>query len=175
MEVIEVEYPWGHQKGLPSRDATLQAYIDTWNLQWSGVTVYCFNFMPVIDWARSDLAFTLEDGSQVLFLSAWWGGENESRLNGEGNEGKARGYSLPGWESDRISSWPRIWVLSDNEHRTVLGEHEIFLDAVIPYAEKYDIKMPFILMTRVALYGLPKVITDREHIRTFLFSQRQWI
>lgn len=44
-----------------------------------------------------------------------------------------------------------------------------FLDAVIPYAEKYDIKMaihpddpPW------QLFGLPKVITNVENIRTFL-------
>ncbi|MDD3903444.1 MAG: mannonate dehydratase [Sphaerochaeta sp.] len=172
MEVIEsVNIHEDIKKGLPSRDAYLQAYIDTLkNLHEVGVTCLCYNFMPVIDWARSDLAFTLEDGSQVLSYRH----DEVVKMNpdsmAKAMEGKARGYSLPGWESDRLSLMAKdIEFYQTMSTEQYWANMKYFLDAVIPYAEKYDIKMaihpddpPW------PLYGLPKVITDREHIRTFL-------
>ena len=55
------------KKGLPSRGTYIQAYIDTLrNLHETGEKCLCYNFMQVINWDRSDLAFVLEDGNQVL-------------------------------------------------------------------------------------------------------------
>ncbi len=51
--------------------AHLQAYGQTIrNLAASDIRTICFNFMPVIDWTRTDLAYRLPDGSLALRFDA---------------------------------------------------------------------------------------------------------
>ncbi len=60
---------------IKTRSGNWRHYIDVYkqslrNLAAGGVKVVCYNFMPVLDWTRSDLAFQLEDGSSVLKYDA---------------------------------------------------------------------------------------------------------
>ena len=48
-----------------------QRYIDNWirsmeNLAECGIKTICYNFMPVIDWTRTDLAYRLDNGVYAL-------------------------------------------------------------------------------------------------------------
>lgn len=53
----------------PERDRLIDNYISSLeNLGRCGVTTVCYNFMPVIDWVRTDLEHPLPDGSTTLFF-----------------------------------------------------------------------------------------------------------
>ncbi|SDQ09387.1 mannonate dehydratase [Chryseobacterium soldanellicola] len=55
--------------GGENRDRLVENYIQSLeNLGKAGVTTVCYNFMPVLDWARTDLFYQWEDGSSSLYF-----------------------------------------------------------------------------------------------------------
>ena len=53
--------------GTPDRDMYIDNYIETLtNLGEEGIHLVCYNFMPVFDWTRTELARKRPDGSTVL-------------------------------------------------------------------------------------------------------------
>jgi mannonate dehydratase len=172
MEVIEsVNIHEDIKKGLPSRDRYIENYRQTLrHLGEAGIKCLCYNFMPVMDWARSDLAHPLPDGSTVLsYRHDQVTQMNPARI-AESMASKARGYSLPGWEPERLSA-----MASDIEFYKSMSRDDYwknmkyFLDAVVPVAEERGINLaihpddpPW------PLFDLPKVISNVENIRTFL-------
>src|SRR6185503_18625424 len=53
--------------GRATRDRLIERYCDSVrHMGEVGVPVLCYNFMPVFDWTRTDLALALDDGSTAL-------------------------------------------------------------------------------------------------------------
>ncbi len=172
MEVIEsVNVHEDIKKGLPSRDMYISNYIDTMkNLHEAGVKCICYNVMPVLDWFRSNLALPLEDGSTAMAYShdVAKGLTLESMVRSmiEG----ANSYTMPGWEPERFPAMAKdIEFYQNITSEEYFSNISYFLDAIMPYAEKYDLNFgvhpddpPW------PLFNLPKVINNSDSIRTFL-------
>jgi mannonate dehydratase len=172
LEVIEsVNIHEDIKKGLPSRDIYIENYrITLENLSKVGVKCLCYNFMPVMDWARSSLTYPLEDGSTVLAYNHEEVLKRNPSKIAEEMLSSSNGYSLPGWEPDRL----KLMSADIDFYKNISEEQywsnlRYFIDAIVPFAEKFDIKMaihpddpPF------SIFGLPRLINNVENIRKFL-------
>lgn len=75
--VLNSSLVWSVVESIPVHEdiklgrANSQGYIDAWiqsmeNLAKCGIKTICYNFMPVIDWTRTDLKFQLPNGGYAL-------------------------------------------------------------------------------------------------------------
>jgi mannonate dehydratase len=130
--------------GLPTRDKYIENYnITIRNLAAHGVKVIVYNFMPVFDWLRTDLARVIpEDGSNSLYF-------DEKDLGDMGpldivrkTAAESKGFSLPGWEPERLAVLETTLERYQGMTADKLREnYKYFLDAVIPVCEECGVKM----------------------------------
>ena len=172
MEVIEsVNIHEDIKKGLPSRDKLIENYIVTMkNLHDQGVKCICYNFMPVLDWYRSNLYFPLPDGSNCMAYEHDYASTLTSDMMTKAMIDGSNNLSLPGWEPERFPA-----IAADIEFYQNVSQDEYFknikyfLDAIMPYAEEYDIDFgvhpddpPW------PMFNLPKVVNNADAIRRYL-------
>jgi len=116
--------------------------------------VLCYNFMPVFDWMRTDLAMRLPDGSLTLAFDQ----DALSRIdlsNGTGD--------LPGWAHayTRDEMAALLAGYRSISHEQMWEHLAYFLERVVPVAEESGVVMalhpddpPW------PIFGLPRIITD---------------
>ena len=185
--------------GLPERDMYIENYIQTLkNLAENGIFTVCYNFMQLIDWTRTDLDYQLPSGASALrfdpiaaaafdlFILKREDGKNSydeltfnsaksyfDALSSEGKEALEHAIlaGMPG-SREKIA----LTAFREN-HSTVLkitkpqlqNNLAYFLKAIIPEAEKLDIKMaihpddpPF------SVFGVPRIASNYEELKFIL-------
>ncbi|CAA7603241.1 Mannonate dehydratase [Acididesulfobacillus acetoxydans] len=156
--------------GLKTRDRYIENYKKTIaKLAQVGVKVICYNFMPIFDWTRTDMARRLDDGSTALFY------ENAKIKDMDPMElvseiASNPDLTMPGWEPERLSRLNELFEAYRNVTEEDLWQNlKYFLEQIIPVAEANDIKMaihpddpPW------PVFGLPRILTGQANLRRFL-------
>ena len=148
--------------GKPSRDRLIANYQQTIrNLSSAGIKVVCYNFMPVFDWTRTELAKRLDDGSTCLAFDA----QQAESIDAD------QGIALPGWDSSYKNGELQALL---QEYRAVDAQQlwknlEYFLQAVIPVAEACGLKMAIHPDDPPRpIFGLPRIVKDRDDLARIL-------
>ena len=144
--------------GKPTRDrliANFQQNIR--NCAAVGVKVICYNFMPVFDWTRTEMAKVLPDGSTTLAFDA----QAVAEIDPE------KGIALPGWDAsykaEELKSLLAEYKAVDEE--TLWANLEYFLKAIIPVAEEAGVKMAMHPDDPPRpIFGLPRIVKNRDDL-----------
>lgn len=149
--------------GTGDRDRYIENYCQTLkNLSKFGIDCVCYNFMPVFDWTRSDLAHELPDGSNALVYYK----DQVAHMDPVKGD-----LSLPGWDASytKDSLARLLESYSKITEEDMWNNLKYFLDKVIKVAEEVHIKMaihpddpPW------SIFGLPRIITDKQNLERFL-------
>ncbi len=149
--------------GCGDRDRYIENYCQTLrNLSKAGIDCVCYNFMPVFDWTRSNLAYELADGSNALIY------ENESveKMNPLTGD-----LALPGWDASYTKEDMKelLETYQNISEEDLWNNLKYFLDRVIKVAEEVRVKMaihpddpPW------NIFGIPRIITNKSNIERFL-------
>lgn len=153
--------------GSADRDLYIQNYIETLeNLGKEDIHMVCYNFMPVFDWTRTELARMRPDGSTVLAYTQ----EAVDALNPEemfsSIASDMNGTVMPGWEPERMEHVRELFAMYKEVDDERLFENlKYFLEQIMPVCDKYDINMAIHPDDPAwSVFGLPRIIIDKANI-----------
>ena len=151
----------------PDRDKDIAAYIETLeNLGKADIHMVCYNFMPVFDWTRTELARVREDGSTVLAYNQDTVDALDPAKMFDSIAGDMNGTVMPGWEPERMAKVKELFELyKDIDSEKLFENLKYFLEAIMPTCDKYDINMAIHPDDPAwSVFGLPRIIISKENI-----------
>lgn len=189
------------KRGGAKRDYYIEQYIETIrNLGACGLSVLCYNFMPVLDWTRTHLNYVLTDGTQALKFD-WvdvtvfdvyvlkrpqaeldYSEEllHEARLRFTANGPEYAAHlesvvlqGLPGTdEKISLDLFKKNLSAYKELSKTDLQENlRYFLQAIVPVAEESGVRLCCHPDDPpFTMFGLPRIVSTLEDIRFLLSS-----
>ena len=153
--------------GAPERQQYIENYIKTLvNLGDEDIHLVCYNFMPVFDWTRTELARVRPDGSTVFAY-------NQEAIDAIDPEKMfdiisedMNGVVMPGWEPERMAKIKELFEMYKDVDEEALFENlKYFLERIMPVCDKYDINMAIHPDDPAwSVFGLPRIIINKENI-----------
>lgn len=153
--------------GTPERDSYIANYIETLeNLGKEGIHLVCYNFMPVFDWTRTELARKRADGSTVLAYTQEAVDALEPEKMFASISGDSNGSVMPGWEPERMAQVKELFALyRDVDDEALFENLKYFLEKIMPVCNEYDINMVIHPDDPAwSVFGLPRIIVSKENI-----------
>lgn len=153
--------------GTPDRDAYIETYIETLeNLGKADIHLVCYNFMPVFDWTRTELARKRPDGSTVLAYTQEAVDKIKPEEMFESIQADSNGTMLPGWEPERMAKIKELFELyKEVDDEKLFANLKYFLERVMPVCDKYDIHMAIHPDDPAwSVFGLPRIIINKTNI-----------
>ena len=181
--------------GTPDRDLAIENYIQTLkNLAAEGIKTVCYNFMPVLDWTRSDIDYRLPNGASALrFHAPAWRAfdlyilERPEAVNEfTPEEQQAAKKYLDSLSKEEITQLTNNMmaglpgtrdVLTVEQFKGFLSKYDgvdtktlkanmaYFLQAIIPEAEKVGVKMCVHPDDPpFPIFGLPRIVSTEKDL-----------
>ena len=153
--------------GTPEREQYIDNYITTLErLGQEGIKLVCYNFMPVFDWTRSDLAKRRPDGSTVLSYDQTLIDAIDPEKMFDSIDDKSNGFVLPGWEPERMAKIKELFdMYKDVDEEKLFANLKYFLERIMPTCEKYNIKMAIHPDDPAwSVFGLSRIMTSKENL-----------
>jgi len=153
--------------GAPTRDQLIDNYIASLEaVGKADIHMVCYNFMPVFDWTRTDLAYPLADGSTVLaYDPKMIDGIDPDEMFAK-IEKNSGGFIMPGWEPNRRDEIKELFQkYKGMTHEQLLENYGYFINRIMPTCEKYQIKMAVHPDDPAwDIFGLPRVVKSEESL-----------
>ena len=157
--------------GLPDRDKYIENYITTLEkLAKADIKLVCYNFMPVFDWTRSELAKKRDDGSTVLSYDQ----DKIDEINPDEMfkqiDSNSQGFVMPGWEPERLAHVKELFeAYKDVGEQNLFDNLVYFLKKIQPVCEKHGIMMAIHPDDPAwPVFNLPRIINNKENILKLL-------
>ncbi len=153
--------------GAPEREQYIANYIETLeNLGKEDIHLVCYNFMPVFDWTRTELARVRPDGSTVLAYTQEAVDAIDPEKMFESIAGDMNGTVMPGWEPERMAKVKDLFEMyKDVDDEKLFENLKYFLEKIMPVCNKYDINMAIHPDDPAwSVFGLPRIIINKENI-----------
>lgn len=153
--------------GSPDREQNIENYITTLErLGQAGIHMVCYNFMPVFDWTRTELARMRPDGSTVLAYNQAAVDAIDPAKMFESIAGDMNGTVMPGWEPERMAHVKELFEMyKDVDDEKLFANLKYFLERIMPTCDKYDINMAIHPDDPAwSVFGLPRIIINKQNI-----------